>query len=182
MTEQNGPSVYDYSPHQAAMNRLYELHVAALTSRRYHGAKLRAVSRWIAIVDAVTAIASSAAIATFALSGAKAGPVLYAVLTSLAAIAAVGRTAFKLSERADRHARMSTAWSEVFLDMDRLIGLIRLENRLSEARLAQIDDLVVRFQRVEMMDDPEPDRALHERCHREALEALPSERRWLPQS
>lgn len=116
------------------------------------------------------------------MSGTKAGALLYAVLTSLAAIAALGRTAFKLSEKADRHARLSTAWSEVFLDTDRLIGLIRQENRLSEARLAQIDDLVVRFQRLEMTDDPEPDRALHEHCHQEAMEALPSERGWLPQN
>lgn len=177
---ESGSSVYDFTPAQAVMSRLYDLRLDALTSRRYHGLKLDQTSRRIALAEIIAALSSSAAVASLAAMGWGPGVWLYGTLALAAACASVYRTAFRLTERADRHARLATAWSEIFLDIDRLLGIIRREEKLSAARLVQIDDLEMRFHRIEMMDDPAPDRELHERCQREAMQALPADRNWLP--
>lgn len=176
---ESAPSVYDYSPAQAAMSRLYDLRLDALTSRRYHGVKLNLVSQRIAWAEILAALSSSAAVASLAAMGWGPGAWLYGVLALLAACASVYRTAFRLTEQADRYARLATAWSEVFLDIDRLLAIIRREEKLSDIRLAQIDDIEGRFQRIEMMDDSAPDPELHKRCHEEAMKSLPAERNWL---
>lgn len=177
---ESAPSVYDYSPAQAAMIRLYDLRLNALISRRYHGTKLAHVSRRIAWAEILAALSSSAAVASLATVGWQPGAWLYAALGLLAACASVYRTAFRLTEQADRHARLATAWSEVFLDIDRLLSVIRRGEKLSDIHLAQINDLEVRFERIEMMDDSAPDRKLHEHCQKEAMQALPTDRNWLP--
>lgn len=177
---ESGPSVYDYTPAQAAMIRLYELRLDALISRRYHGTKLEQTSRRIAWAEIVAALSSSAAVASLAATGWDPGVWLYGALALAAACASVYRTAFRLTEQADRHARLATAWSELYLDIDRLLGIVRREEKLSATRLVQVDDLEMRFHRIEMMDDSAPDRELHERCQKEAIQALPADRNWLP--
>lgn len=66
---ESGSSVYDYSPAQAVMSRLYDLRLEALISRRYHGLKLDQTSRRIAFAEIIAALSSSAAVASLAAMG-----------------------------------------------------------------------------------------------------------------
>lgn len=182
MEMETSNSVYSLTPTQAGLNQFYDLHLAALTSRKYHGAKfgrLRLLNAWL---EGLTALTSSTAVASLVFWGFAGGIYFYGALTAVAAIAAVWRTSSRMSERLDRHSRLSTAWSEIFLDMDRMLGAIRQDGGLNDTRRLQVEDLIIRFHRTELLDDPQPDSRLHERMHGEALQALPVERRWLPQT
>lgn len=173
-------TVYSLTPAQAGLNQFYDLHLSALASRRYHGELLRKLQRLNSILEALSALASSAAIASLVFWKLASGIYFYGALSAAAAVAAVWRTSTRLTERMDRHARLSTAWSEIFLDMDRLLGAIRQDGAVTDVRRAQMEDLVIRFHRTELLDEARPDPALHQRAQQAALQALPVERRWLP--
>jgi hypothetical protein len=173
-------TIYDLTPAQAGLNHFYELHLCALTSRKYHGVKHARLRRQVAIAEAAAALSSSSAIASLYFWRQGVGVAFFGVLSGIAAIASVYRASFRLSEKMDRHARLSATWSEVFLDMNRLLAAIRQEGCISAVRQGQMDELVIRFDRTELQDDPQPDKKLQRTAYDEALHALPVDRRWLP--
>jgi hypothetical protein len=71
------------------------------------------------------------------------------------AVASICRTAFRISETAERHGRLAYAWNELSLDMDRAIANARREGSISPALHDRMEDLFRRFQRTEMISDVE---------------------------
>lgn len=175
-------TVYDYTADQAALVAFYELHRCALSSRRYHGEKYERIRRWSNGLDTVAALSSSAAVASLAVWQTAPGAWVYGALVVVAAAASVWKSAWRVGEQLDRHGRLAQSWSEIFLDMDRLLAQIRAEGELTAADRKRMDDLSIRFHRAEMGDDAAPDADLRRKSEEEALASLPVENRWLPSS
>lgn len=175
-------TIYDYTTDQAALVAFYELHLCALSSRRYHGEKYERIRRLSNGLDTVAALSSSAAVASLAVWQTAQGAWVYGVLVVIAAVASVWKSAWRVAEQLDRHGRLAQSWSEIFLDVDRLLSQIRAVGELTAADRKRMDDLSIRFHRAEIGDDAAPDAGLRDRCENQARESLPVENRWLPSS
>jgi hypothetical protein len=92
MAMENNTSVYSFTPTQAGLNQFYDLHLSALTSRRYHGELLGKLQRLNSILEALTALTSSAAIASLVFWKLAGGIYFYGLLSAAAAPPARRRT------------------------------------------------------------------------------------------
>jgi hypothetical protein len=173
------PSVYDYSPLQAEVVRFYDLYRSTLANKKFHARKLHSVKRWTTWIELLTAITSSAAIASLVIWKTPIGNVVFMALLVISAVGSLARSTLKMSDSIDRHSRLAYAWNELSLDMEKLIAGIRSPGTLTDVLRARMVDLCDRFQRVEMSDDIEYSE-VYKTLQNEVNIAVPAESMWLP--
>jgi hypothetical protein len=146
-------TVYDYTPDQADLLRVYEFRTAAAVGREFHSRKAGELHRQLATLDAISTLTSSGAFVSLAFWKSAVGSTVLAVLVFIVALAGILRSSFRLSERADQHSRLMYAWTEMFLDLDQLLATARRSGAITEQVRIEMDFLCHRFQRVESMDN-----------------------------
>lgn len=178
----DAPSIYSLTSDQAALEQFYVLYRSALAGRKYHAVKLHKFRTLSSACETLAAITASSSVASLAIWRTEVGGVIFTIFLALSAISSVVRSAFGFSESIDRHSRLAYAWSDLFVDMDLLISRIRSAGRLTDTARERLSDLAARFHRIEIQDEPQPDKELLDRVFEEANQAIPADRLWLPQS
>jgi hypothetical protein len=74
---------------------------------------------------------------------------------------------------------LAYAWSEMSLDMERVIAAVRRQGTMTDVLRSQVDYLSQRFQRIEMSDNTE-DRDAMLRIQDEVDISVPPDSLWLP--
>jgi hypothetical protein len=171
--------VYDYTPTQAEMVRFYGLYRCSLMNRTYHSRKVKRARTWSSLAETIAALAASSAVGSLAIWKTSVGGLFLTGLLLTSAIASVARSAFRLSENLDRYSRLAYAWSEMSLDMERVIAAVRRQGTMTDVLRSQVDYLSQRFQRIEMSDNTE-DRDAMLRIQDEVDISVPPDRLWLP--
>jgi hypothetical protein len=174
------PTVYDYTSDQHEMLRIYEFRTAALVGRDFHAGRLHWLRLGLHALDAVTTVCASGAFVSLAVWKTPAGSVLLEGLVFLVAAASIARSSFRLSDLADSHARLAYSWKEIFMDLDQVAHAAKCEGVITDRLRAEMDFLILRFQRVEAMDDMRADSKTQEKLQAKAEQQLAIERQWLP--
>ncbi len=117
-TESPSCSVYDFTSDQLDIRKIYELRTTALVGRDYHASRLVFLRRVSYGLDAVSTIAASSAFVGLAFWKNVIGSQALSLLVLAVALAGILRAVFRLSELVDQHAKLSSAWKEMFLDFD----------------------------------------------------------------
>lgn len=174
------PTVYEYSPDQHLMLRLYELRTAALVGRNFHEGRAKFWRILLRSVDAVATVTSSAAFVGLTFWKTAMGSDALAALIFIAAVAGIIRIAFRMDDFAESSGFLARAWKEVFMDLDQVLHWVKRSGGITDKLRSEMDFACERFRRIESLDDVTASKKKLAELQDQAEAQLAPEKQWLP--
>lgn len=171
-------TVYDYTPQQAEVSRLYDRYRRCLLDQRYYAYRLSLYQRADTGTNLFAGVAMLISLATRN-SGAWLSNTSYAI-GALAALIFIGKPIFKVSEQIERYTILSTGFGELFSRFEALLADVRRNDGMRDSHRERADDLINRYDSLALREDVAINWKMVEKIQEAVKNAIPAENLWLP--
>jgi hypothetical protein len=171
-------TVYDYTPQQAEVVRLYDRYRRCLLDQRYYAYRLSLYQRVDMGTNLFAGVAMLISLATRTSAAWMSGG-SYAI-AALAALIFIGKPIFKVSEHVERYTILSCGFGELFSRFEALLADVRRTDGMTDSHRERADDLMNRYDSLALREDAAINWKIVETIQEAVEKAIPSENQWLP--
>lgn len=162
------------------LQRIYDLYRLSSLNAKYYGYKLKKWRRINYVFDIVIALSASSGIASWAIWQTDNGRLVWAVVGGIAALLAVVKSTFNVSNQVELLTKLFSGHQTNFLSLERTIQIVSDQEAVDDDVRGRFNSAFDRFAELSKHDDPYPDRKLLEFFQKHVNEEIPANRLWVP--
>lgn len=160
---------------------LYDQYRTAQYNVLYYGKKLNSTRKKSRFIDGVIALTAPGTMGFWIVLGkVEWGITAAQILGTIAAIAAIAKTIYNISDNIQKYTRLHTTYNEITAELEQLVEKVKRDRDFVENTRIRFDIQVKRMGTLSALDDPEMDPAEEERCYATVNEQIPPGQFWLP--
>jgi len=162
------------------LRQIYDAYRKALLNRKYYGCQLGAYRRLNRTSDIVLAIATPGMVGAWAVWHTQTGQLLWGVIAGSVSLLAVVKPIFNWPKEIDRYSRLHAAHTVQFYTLKQLVDDIEIAGEITAAMEKLFNESRAQYTELAKDDDVPAKKRLANRCEKEVLREIPSDRLWIP--
>lgn len=177
MTERH----HDYDRLSSELIHLYDQYRTAQYNVLYYGKKLNLTKKKSRFIDGAIALTAPGTMGFWIVLGeVEWGIGAAQILGTIAAIAAIAKTIYNISDNIQRYTRLHTTYNEITAELEQLVEKVKRDRDFTQDTRIRFDIQVKRMGTLAALDDPEMNPAEEERCYATVNDQIPPSQFWLP--